>query len=344
MNISAKVLSLGWNNDGLFKSNLAKIIYQGKSIPREDDNIMHVRLKQEIEKIGHKIHTFDLWGNEKISLEMHFDYNLNPSKNIKSYLILPEVHELYIDNHYDNIIKKFDKIFTFNDSHVDGKKFIKLVHPIVFNDLDPVPFFEKTEFSCLIGSNKSLQKIYNNCGYTERYNLARWFELNHYDKFNLYGSGWSNIKASNSFLNKVFFNIFEKIKFDPSFLKKVNKGPIKNKTEILLKHKYTFCYENALNIPGYFCELIFDAFNGMCVPVYWGCSNVSQYIPEDCFIDRRNFSNNNDLLKFLISLGENEYMDYQENIKNFKKSNLAEFFNVDNFVNTIIKHIKLDFE
>ena len=39
-------------------------------------------------------------------------------------MILPEVHEIYIDNKYEKLIKDFDKIFTFNDSHVDNKKFI----------------------------------------------------------------------------------------------------------------------------------------------------------------------------------------------------------------------------
>jgi len=344
MNISAKVLSKGWENNGLFRNDLAKIIYQGKSIPREDDNIMHVKLKEELEMHGHSINTSDLISDEsKIDIEFHFDYNLTKKSNRPSYMILPEVHEIYFDNRYEKLIQDFDKIFTFNDSHVDNKKFIKLVHPILFNNEDPISFHKKKYFSCLIGSNKSLQKKYYNCGYSQRSKLAKWFNNNHPELFNLYGLGWKNFFSKPDATSKIIYGITNKIKVYPNFLKNVYKGPIKSKTEILKKHKFTFCYENALDIPGYFCELIFDAFNGMSVPIYWGCNNVKNYIPENCFIDRRDFKDNKEMLKYLQSIDGKKYDEFQSNIFNFKKSDKARIFSVDNFVNTIVDTLHSDY-
>ena len=43
------------------------------------------------------------------------------------------------------------------------------------------------------------------------------------------------------------------------------------------------------DVLGYITEKIFDSFAAWCVPVYWGASNVTDYIPEGCFIDRRKF-------------------------------------------------------
>lgn len=344
MNISAKVLSKGWGNNGLFRKDLAKIIFEGKVIPREDNNIMHVKLKEELERHGHTINTSDLVKDEsKIDIEFHFDYNLKNNSNKPSYMILPEVHEIFINNSYEKLSQDFDKIFTFNDNHVDNKKFIKLVHPILFNNEGPIPLNEKKYFSCLIGSNKSLQKKYINCGYTQRFKLAKWFNDNHPELFNLYGLGWKNFLYKPDAFSKIIYNITDKAKLYPNYLKKVYRGPIKSKTDTLKQHNFTFCYENALNVPGYFCELIFDAFNGMCVPIYWGCNNVKKYIPENCFIDRRDFSNNNELIKYLKSIDQKKYDEFQTNIINFKKSDRIKMFSIENFVNKIVNTLNSDY-
>ena len=217
MNISAKVLSKGWGNNGLFRNDLAKITFEGKIIPREDNNIMHVKLKEELERHGHTINTSDLINDvSKIDIEFHFDYNLTKTSNRPSYMILPEVHEIFIDNKYEKLNQDFDKIFTFNDSHVDNKKFIKLVHPILFNNEDSISLDEKKYFSCLIGSNKSLQKNYSNCGYTERSKLAKWYNDNHPELFNLYGLGWKNFFYKPDTISKIIYRITDKMKLYPN--------------------------------------------------------------------------------------------------------------------------------
>ena len=45
-------------------------------------------------------------------------------------------------------------------------------------------------------------------------------------------------------------------------------------------------------------EKIFDCFAAGNVPIYWGASNVTDYIPEDCFIDMRSFSSFEELYQF----------------------------------------------
>ena len=46
-------------------------------------------------------------------------------------------------------------------------------------------------------------------------------------------------------------------------------------------------------------------------------NNIEKYIPNDCFIDRSNFSSNDELYKFMKSMTEKEFVAMQNNIVNF---------------------------
>ena len=82
--------------------------------------------------------------------------------------------------------------------------------------------------------------------------------------------------------------------------------------------------------------------NNGCIPVYLGSSNITEYIPQNCFIDRRNFTNNQELLNYLKNFKEEDYNDMQDNINNFLKVQTNQIFSVEFFANQIIKHIKID--
>ncbi len=43
------------------------------------------------------------------------------------------------------------------------------------------------------------------------------------------------------------------------------------------------------NKPGYITEKIWDSFKARSIPIYWGASNIEEYIPINTFIDFRKF-------------------------------------------------------
>jgi hypothetical protein len=47
--------------------------------------------------------------------------------------------------------------------------------------------------------------------------------------------------------------------------------------------------------PGWITEKIFDCMRADCVPVYWGASNVLDYVDPEAFVDRRRFASNSEL-------------------------------------------------
>ena len=134
---------------------------------------------------------------------------------------------------------------------------------------------------------------------------------------------WKSKKLNESNFEKINKIVPLMRAFGPSYT--VWKGTLKSKREIANQYKFHFAYENAINITGYITEKIFDAFVAGNVPVYWGADDIDNYIPKECFIDRRSFSNHEELYKFLKNISEEEYLNYQRCIKKFLENESGEF-------------------
>ncbi|WP_226896450.1 glycosyltransferase family 10 domain-containing protein [Poseidonibacter ostreae] len=61
-------------------------------------------------------------------------------------------------------------------------------------------------------------------------------------------------------------------------------------------------------MPGYITEKIFDSFFAGCVPVYLGADNITEHIPKECFIDKREFDTYEKLYKYLKNMSDEEYV------------------------------------
>ena len=83
------------------------------------------------------------------------------------------------------------------------------------------------------------------------------------------------------------------------------------------QYKFSICFENMSHQQGYITEKIRDSFKAKCVPIYRGAENITDYIPENCFIDYRKFKNNDNLLEYLNTMEESIYNNYITNIEYF---------------------------
>ena len=257
--------------------------------------------------------------------------------NKKKILVLHECEVIKPNNWYIKNHQNWNIIFTWNDDFIDNKKYFKLnMPPRKIRDLIP-PKKMPEKFSSMIASNKSV--FHKLEIYTERKNCIRWYNEFQPNKFDLYGQGWDKyVFPTNNWLtrklNKVNFLTYF---FRPNY--QVYKWPLSNKYDIKNLYKFQFAYENARDISGYILEKIFDSFLLNSIPIYLGANNISAHIPENCFIDRRNFKNYYDLNKYLSSISSEDYFFYIENIHNFLKSPLFYPFSVENYVKTIVDKI-----
>jgi alpha(1,3/1,4) fucosyltransferase len=203
------------------------------------------------------------------------------------------------------------KVFTFFDRLVDNKKYCKFYYPQPWLNMidDCILFHEKKLCACISCNKKS---AHPDELYSHRLSDIVFFEKNAPHEFDLYGLGWQNVGF------------------------KTYKGTAAHKVPILKQYKFSICYENMKNGAGYITEKIFDSFVAGCVPVYYGARNITDYIPQNCFIAREQFSTTNDLYQFLKNMSEDEYNSYLENIRNFFASDKALAFSIEHFIDTVL--------
>lgn len=69
------------------------------------------------------------------------------------------------------------------------------------------------------------------------------------------------------------------------------------KADVYEKYKYALEIDVG-DCRNYFSERFFDALLMWCMPLYWGCSNVHEYIPQEAFRYIDIFGNGDDVLRY----------------------------------------------
>ncbi|MGJ0334207.1 glycosyltransferase family 10 [Aliarcobacter cryaerophilus] len=325
------VVSKSYQNNKLFDLN-DKIINR--------DNCMYPfwLLKKEFEKYGYDLSTDDI--NSIVDSEIVI-YNempkilSNKDEIKKSYLILFESELIRPDNWDLKNHKYFNKIFTWKDDIIDNKKYFK------FNFAQEIPktinkeLSKKEKLCTLISGNKKVNHPLEL--YSKRIEAIRWFEKNHLQDFDFYGIGWDEFRSENKYVNILLRKSKLSKIFKPSFSS--YKGKVDSKKEVLEKYKFAICYENAKDISGYITEKIFDCFFAGCIPIYWGANNITEHIPKDCFIDKREFDTYEELYHYIKNMSDEDYIKYLDNIENFLNSEKAYKFSSEYFINTLLETI-----
>jgi len=301
-------------------------------------NDLYVYAKQR----GLEFMTLDMIENfESMDAFVFFDFPdmSNPlvqkafgSKSPKN-LVIWESEVIKPDNWDINNHEYFKKIYTWNDSIIDNKKYFKINFAQEFPSHINKDLSKKIKLCALMASRKRAKHTLEI--YTKRLEAIRWFEKNHPDDFDLYGIGWDGYKLiSRKWSRKIndkapFLAKRLPLRF-PSY-----RGRVDFKRPVLEQYKFSICYENARDIPGYITEKIFDCFFAGCVPVYWGANNVTDHVPKECFIDKRDFKSHEELYHYLKNMSDREYLSYLDSIGSFLKSEKGYKFSSDCFVKTV---------
>jgi hypothetical protein len=208
----------------------------------------------------------------------------------------------------------FSRVYTWNDSLIDGKTHFKFYYPVLISMIDNVVAFEEKKLCTLVASD--LKSPYENELYTARREAIRFFEQVGEEGFEFYGRRWNPLEY-------------------PSY-----RGTTDDKIGTIKNYRFNICYENTKNTPGYITEKIFDCFAAGTIPIYWGASNVDEYIPKDCFIDRNAFNSMEELYAFMKAMPKEEYEGYLARIRDFLVSDAAKKFSFDQLARDFYQAIK----
>jgi hypothetical protein len=194
-------------------------------------------------------------------------------------------------------------VFTWHDDLVDNIKFFKIQYQAPHARPDTCSIMPWSERKLMVMLNANKLSGHAHELYSKRRNFIEFCLQNCPQDFDLYGAGWWQIP--------------------------VYRGYVQDKLTALCGYKFNIAYENICNIRGYVSEKILDALWAGCVPVYWGADNITDYIPEDCFIDRRLFASDQELYDFLSAMSFEQYSKYLQAIDQFIVSPEAHQFTVD---------------
>lgn len=314
------------------------------SHPTNRDNCFYPYwlLRDAFNKKGIELHTADTLVEEATLLNIHMDVQ-NLSDGVPCYLLMWETPQICAANGIEVNLMQYRKVFTWNDNLVDGKYFIKINFPNNLNSYEVDGFASRNRFCCLIAGNKTLDRQDERDLYKERVRTIRWFENNAPQNFDLYGVDWNipvvTSGVSGRIQRRIWRGLTKIIQLCPfpSY-----RSRVQHKSEVLKHTRFAICYENVRDLPGYITEKIFDCFFSGCVPVYWGASNVTDYIPDNCFIDRRKFTDTEAVYLYLESITEEDFRSYQQHIVDFLASEAARPFSSEFFAETILTTILND--
>ena len=281
----------------------------------------------------------------KSDFEIHLGIQEVQCKKADKYLIRFECEYIEPKGYDVSLLKKYKKIFSWDSSGINKEDYTKTHIPNTFFIRKQLKWNERGKLCCLIAGNKAVQIETPMELYTERVKTIRWFEKNATHAFDLFGGGWNMPAAKTGFANRLLSKLKYQLPKDknkiyfPSY-----RGKVESKLETMQHYRFSICYENIRDLPDYITEKIWDSFFAGCVPVYWGASNITDYIPENCFIDRRKFTNHEELYQYMIGMTEAVYTEYQERIAIFLASDEAKKFSAEAFAETIVNTIVRDLE
>ena len=309
-------------------------------VHRHNPTITPRLLRQEFLQRGIELNTADLNQDRKIAFELHLEGRPLSAPMCPRYLIAlenPHINKLNANSDY---CRDFDLVFAWDKrlSQLPHVVPILIPHPLAKQDFPDTQ--QRDIFSCLINANKAFKEVLASDLYLERINTIRWYEEQAPDKFCLYGLGWEKSTPAFTFSGKLkrtvsrlqtrLFNIAP----FPSYC-----GELDDKSTVLRRARFSYCYENSRDLENYITEKMFDSLVCGCVPIYWGASNVLEHIPADCFIDRREFKNTAQIHQHLLSIGASDYAQYQHNIQQFLCNDAAKKFSAKDFAKQVADRV-----
>lgn len=300
-------------------------------------------LREAFLKQGIELNTPDVNQGRDIAFDLFGEGREFVEDGVPKYLITLENPNINRLNESREYCKRFRKVFAWDKRLHDLPNVVQIMVPNRF-EFEPSPVFaERDIFSCLINANKAFREPLPTDLYIERIKTIRWYERNAPEYFELYGMGWQKPSPAFNLCGKLRRSIASlRVKLHgykpfPSY-----RGEVRDKSSVLRRSKFAYCYENTIGPDNYITEKIFDSFLSGCVPVYWGAENVLEHIPADCFIDRRKFENMEEMHRHLLSITPEQHANYQNNIAVFLRSEAGHQFSSKDFVQTIVGDVLLD--
>ncbi len=235
----------------------------------------------------------------------------------------PTVIKMHTPEGYKRLKRMFPYILSWNSDLVDNVAiFRKPIHCKIVPDFSNILPKDR---KLITGITACKYSDYSGELYSERERAYSFFESHYPGEFDLYGWGWD-------------------IKRHPSY-----KGSVDDKIKTLQNYRFAICLENTRGLKDYVSEKMYDCLCAGVVPVYGGASNVTDYVPKECFIDYFSFDSLESLAEYITNMPDDIYGKYlaagRDFIENTDHSALKYYMIAESIMNAVShpRKIKISF-
>jgi hypothetical protein len=334
----------------------------------DNDHEPYFYLRQLFDSKGIEVHTADyLMSGEKTN-KINVYFSLGMIENYRQLATRPDVilssfftFEAPITQPSTyralrDISKFFKRIYCYTTGEALARfgcadlKFQKLYIPYPFNNVFD-ELWRKTDrkFLTLLNSNRLCRMKWQEL-YTERLRALQFFSQ--HGEIDLYGFKWDQppFVVGETWIPVTFTRIHRYLRKNVPFLRwhpaqeailKSYRGAVKSKFDVQSNYVFTICYENMM-LPGWLNENIFDCFLVGTIPIFLGPPDITDYVPAECFIDKRQFPTYPELRSFLKSLSQKEIQTYRENGRAFVESDKFKPFLKEAFADMFVRAVEED--
>jgi hypothetical protein len=301
-------------------------------------------LRQRFAERDIELNTPDMNQGAAVAFELHLNAQRHVPNDRPCYAYLYEDPLVRPLNARTDHLRRYRKLFTWNDEQVDGERFIRLDYP---NDLTvvPVPGFDERDLFCvMLASNKALRHPDPRNLHDKRVEAIRFFEAEAPDRFALFGRGWQIPAVRPGAIGRLRKRLNEwRAKAAPGARPFSSwRGAVHRKSDVLRRARFSLCFENSRGAPGYLTEKIFDCFTSGCVPVYVGSPGIEARIPDACYIDGDTFGSMRELLRHLESIDRTAFDAYQQAMRAFLEGPQSRRFSNEHFCRVLVDTITAD--
>lgn len=301
---------------------------------------MFIELRNQLAAHDIDLATQDIHPPEESMLIIAFDevgffqtYQRRPGQLL--YLFLNEPANYWPELWQRKNHRVFDRVFTYDYTIADGRKYIHHYFAIDLANYPPVEEVTEEDFNqrkllVLVAGMFQLTppKRGSNSLLYARYRTMRWFGKYLPNQFNFFSRGidptlfetFRGLGLLRRVLPEIFTNrlVAAVAARRRQAVEAICKGPVPplKKLTVLKRYRFVVSYENS-RLAGYISEKLFDCLFSGSVPVYWGEPNIQRFVPPACYVDRQAFLDDAALADFLTRMPYVEYSQYIAAIRSF---------------------------
>jgi alpha(1,3/1,4) fucosyltransferase len=270
------------------------------TLNRDGSLLPFVRLKESLQALGIPVHTADKLRDGSVRAELNHYWSLGlvdyqplvdrQDVRLRGFVILePSLVAPGLYTSLPQLTRDFERVYLHNTVG-DGYSLFGVARHRLEKIYVPQPYGDVNE-SCWAQKDRQNRMVVIAGAHNPWRRKPEFYSsrleavaaLGPHGAIDLYGRGWNRWWTRHTFTPAYWIR--------RRAIMAHYKGSCTSKMDVLSQYRFSLCFENTPML-GYVTEKIFDCFYAGTVPIYLGAPDISDLIPEDAYIDMRDFGSN----------------------------------------------------